>query len=382
MGLNNIFSSDAHFTEPPDLWEKRLDKKFADRMPHVVSEDGADWWYADGFRLSSIISGNQAGLRFERQDKMSREGRFADCIPGSYDPLARLKDMDDDGVRGEVLYATLARHFSRFQDSAYLSAVYRAYNDFIAEFCAAAPERIKGVGLINLDEVDDGLRELERVGKLGLSAAMVSCYPAESRPYSHPLYEPFWAAVQDLAMPVSLHGGTNREPPQNRALIDDPKTTLFLTNTPSYSAVNSRWIQLTLGDLVMGGVFERFPGLRVVSVENDIGWAPYLIWKMDQDYTQQARRPGWQRFRSDAVPSDFFRRNVSFSFQADAIGIKLRHEIGVDNLMFGTDYPHPESTFPHSRRILEEVLADVPEDEREKITRSNAAAMYGFDLSG
>ncbi len=119
---------------------------------------------------------------------------------------------------------------------------------------------------------------------------------------------------------------------------------------------------------------------HVVSVENDFGWAPYLIWKMDQDYTQQARRPGWQRFRSDAVPSDFFRQNVFFSLQADAIGIKLRHEIGVDNLMFGTDYPQPESTFHRSRQILEEMLADVPEDEREKITRSNAAAMYGFDM--
>jgi predicted TIM-barrel fold metal-dependent hydrolase len=117
-----------------------------------------------------------------------------------------------------------------------------------------------------------------------------------------------------------------------------------------------------------------------VSVEHEIGWAPFFINLMDYSYTQRARLPDWPRFKNDALPSDLFRKHVLLSFQEDALGIRLRHDVGVDNLMWGSDYPHPESTFPRSREILERVLADVPDDERARMVCGNAAKLYGFKV--
>ena len=133
--------------------------------------------------------------------------------------------------------------------------------------------------------------------------------------------------------------------------------------------------------MVFGGVFERHPNLRVVSVENELGWAPHFIERMDYAYTERRHYDTDQiRFKDGALPSDFFRRNIAMSFQEDAIGIALRDKIGVDSLLWGSDYPHMESTFPRSREILDDIFADVPDEDRRKITCTNTARYYGFDV--
>jgi predicted TIM-barrel fold metal-dependent hydrolase len=126
-------------------------------------------------------------------------------------------------------------------------------------------------------------------------------------------------------------------------------------------------------------VFERFPGLKVLSVEHEAGWAAYFLHIMDYTYTQRVPRPEWHRFSNGALPSDFFHRNVFISFQEDPIAIQLRTYIGVDNLLWGSDYPHVESTFPRSREVLGEILAGVPEDERARIVGENTARIFHFD---
>ena len=139
-------------------------------------------------------------------------------------------------------------------------------------------------------------------------------------------------------------------------------------------------MRVSLGHLIFTGVFERYPRLRVGSVEHEPSWAPHFLARLDYTYTQRARRPGRYRFRSDMLPSDFFRRNVFLSFQEDALGIRDRTLIGVDTLMWGSDYPHTETTFPRSRQILEQILAGVPEEERRQIICTNVATLYHFDL--
>jgi predicted TIM-barrel fold metal-dependent hydrolase len=128
--------------------------------------------------------------------------------------------------------------------------------------------------------------------------------------------------------------------------------------------------------MIFSGVFERYPKLQVGAVEHELGWAPHFLNQMDYTYTQRHRREFWHRFKEDMLPSDYFHRNVFLGFQEDGLGIRLRDLIGVDNLLWGSDYPHAESTFPKSKEILDDILADCTEDEKAKIVGGNAARIY------
>ena len=135
----------------------------------------------------------------------------------------------------------------------------------------------------------------------------------------------------------------------------------------------------SLAHMILTGVFERYPALQVGSVEMELSWAPHFLDRLDYTYLQRTPNDWWYRFKEDMLPSDYFHRNVFVGFQEDALGIRLRDIIGVDNLQWGSDYPHPESTFPRTRQILEEILADCTEEEKAKIAGGNAARIYHLD---
>ena len=190
-------------------------------------------------------------------------------------------------------------------------------------------------------------------------------------------YDAFWAAAAELAMPLSLHVGTDRGDPRAEEF------TLDVTNVPPSVFVNKDYaVRRTLADLMLSGVFERHPDVRIGTVEHELGWIPFFLDQLDYTYTDRpARGPEWRRFSDpDRLPSHFFRTNCFASFQEDAIGIRLRDLIGVETLMWGSDYPHTESTFPRSRQILDEILEGLDQDERHRVTASNAARLYSFDL--
>ena len=154
---------------------------------------------------------SNAGARFDAPETISAQGRFEDVHRGGYDPEQHLRDMRLDGVAGEVLYPSQGLFYFRVADSALMSAIFRAYNDWLAEFCRTDPARLKGIAMINLDDVQDGIKELERAARLGLAGAMITEYPLEHRRYDQPEYEPFWAAAEALDMPLSLHTATRRQ---------------------------------------------------------------------------------------------------------------------------------------------------------------------------
>jgi len=207
-----ILSSDSHVFEPPDLWQTRIDAAFRDRAPRIERIDGTDLVVVEADQiLSGIGLISNAGARFETPETISAEGRFEDVLRGGYDPEQHLKDMVLDGVAGEVLYPSQGLFYFKVADTKLMSAIFRAYNDWLAEFCRADPARLKGVAMINLDDVEDGVRELERTARLGLRGAMIAEYPAEDRRYDRPEYDPFWAAAAALAMPLSLHTATRRQ---------------------------------------------------------------------------------------------------------------------------------------------------------------------------
>jgi len=367
-----ILSSDSHVFEPPDLWAKRIDRAFRDRAPRIQRIDGADQIVIEADQiLSGIGLISNAGARFDKPETISGQGLFEDVPRGGYEPEQHLADMRLDGVSGEVLYPSQGLFYFRVADTGLMSAIFRAYNDWLAEFCKADPARLKGIAMVNLDDVHEGIRELERAARLGLAGAMITEYPLEHRRYDQPDYEPFWVAAQDLGMPLSLHTATRR---QGKIRGAGEKT----LRDASSRSTKAFYPALSLCDMIFSGVFERYPRLTVAIVEFELSWAPHILASMDYTYRERTGEAIY-RFKNGMKPSDFFHHNVVLSFQEDAIGIRLRDVIGVDNMMWGSDYPHSESTFPQSRKILAEILAGVPEDEQAKIVGGNTARVYGFE---
>ena len=385
MAKHKLISTDSHIIESPEFWTSRIEPKFQDRCPRLVPGTvGGMRWYADGLLLASVSGGAQAGVRFERPEQLQVEAYWEEVRPGAYEPEARLKDLDLDGVYGEIIHTTCGFHLFYLEDSELLSAIFRVYNDQVAEFTSGHRDRLKGIALVNVDDVEEGVQELQRVAKLGLAGALITLYPPEDRPFDSPIYDPFWAAAQDLGIPLGFHGGTKREPVHSDAKTPEAALDLALAHNPFLGVSNAHWVQLTAARMIFGGVFERFPKLKVGIVEHEMGWAPYMLWRMDYNYTQRARGPGYRefKFKDGALPSDFFHSNMFISFQEDPIGIRLRDVLGVDNMCWGSDYPHQESTFPKTHEILDGIMTGVPEDERERMTSLNAAKLYGFDVSG
>jgi predicted TIM-barrel fold metal-dependent hydrolase len=373
-----LVSSDSHVVEPPDLWSGR-GGALAARMPRVVSEPDGDWWYVDGRKTMSFL-GIQTGDRFVKdRDELRTSGAFGDVRPAAYDPARYLAENETDGVWGSVLYPSQGLVLYGVPATDVVSASMKAYNEWLAEFCRHDPGRLKGVAMVNVDDVDDAVRELARCRALGLCGALVTVLPPRWQPFRSPVYDRLWAAAQDLDLPLSLHVATDRADVR----AGDAAFTLDVKAVPPSAFVNKdHQIRQTLADLIFSGVFERFPRLRVGSIEHELAWIPFFLEQMDYTYTQRPPRgPEWIRFRDrGALPSDFFRRNVFASFQEDRVGLAVRGEIGVDALLWGSDYPHTEATFPRSREVLARVLAGVAPEEAARIVSGNCARLYGFDV--
>ena len=382
-----VISSDSHIFEPPDLWTSRLEPKFKDRGPQVLRLEDGDWWYCDGRKMEGMTFGINAGARFEQAREVTQVGRIEDVLPGGYIPEEHVKDMDIDGVDVGVLFPSNAfKLYNVVQDSELLSTCFRVYNDWIAEFCRPFPSRLKGIGMLNVDDVQVGVNELERCVELGLAGAMISVYPRlyphEGLRYHSLEYEPLWAAAQDLEMPIVLHVLTNRLCFDET--VHDRHSTVAGAggdSSPSFTTNLDHWVRMSLGDIIFSGVLERYPKLQVGAAEFELSWVPHFLDRMDYNYTQRGMATGENvhRFKGDMLPSEYFHRQVFVSFQEDGLGIRLREIIGVDNLQWASDYPHPESTFPRSREILEEILSDCTEEEKAKIAGGNAARIYHLD---
>src|SRR5262249_39488968 len=256
-----VLSSDSHVFEPPDLWQTRIDKAFRDRAPRIERINGGDHVVVEADQiLTGIGLISNAGARFEAPETISARGRFEDVLRGGYDPEQHLEDMALDGVAGEVLYPSQGLFYFKVADPRLMSAIFRAYNDWLAEFCRADPARLKGIAMVNVDDVAEGVAELTRAAKLGFAGAMITEYPLEDRRYDLPDYEPFWAAAEALGIPLSLHTATRR---QGKIRGAGEKTLRDATSraTKAFSPATS------LCDMIFSGVFERHPRLQVAVVE-------------------------------------------------------------------------------------------------------------------
>ena len=374
MNKNKVISSDSHVVEPPDIWVKRMDRvRFGGRIPHMVNTGDIDAWIVDNKETGGVGAIAQAGLRFDRPEEIVLKGSFNDVRPGGYIPSEHVKDMDIDGVYGGLVYPSIGLALFRdVEDPELARGIFGAYNDWLAEFCNAYPDRLKGAAMILVDEdVDLAMEEMQRVADLGIHSVMISSYPRADRTYDNAIYEPFWAMAEENDVTLNLHVTTNRPK------ADPIARGISTVSTASY-VQHDYWVRMSLCHIIFSGVLERHPRLKLAEVEHELGWLPYFIGRIDIAYREKQESLGY-RFKNNAMPSDFMRSNVYHSFQEDALGIQMRHVIGVENLMWGSDYPHSESTFPKSLEILDSILEGVPEDEKAMIVGENAARVYDFN---
>ncbi len=368
MASYRIISADSHMMEPADLWVKRIDKAFRDRAPRVVvnyeGKPGA-FFVAEGVDPRPVAGFAAAGKSAEELVDFQSVG-YEGIRPGGWDPVERIKDQDIDGVDAEILYTSLGMPLFGIRDMALQQACFRAYNDWLAEFVAYDPSRFVGLGLICLLDVDAGVKELQRCARLGLKGAMIWASPPEDHVYGDPVYDPFWAAAQDLNMPLSLHILTGR----SRESRFDPRA----SRINRYMTLHHE-VQRALSDLISRGVLERFPGLKIVSSENDIGWIAHFLGRLDHAYDKFRHLDGAEL---QMQPSDYFRRQVWATFQDDRVGVATRDFVGTDRLMWASDYPHTDATWPESQQVIEKDFVEVPAAEKQRMICDNAAELYGL----
>jgi len=372
MAELKLISADSHVNEPGDLWAERIDKPLRDRAPRVVEnplgqKPGA-YLMLEGIAPVHLAQGMGAGKKPEELPGFFQSSTYKSGRPGGWDPAERLKDMDLDGVEADVIYTTLGFRQFWFTDAALQRACFRVYNDWLAEYCAYAPKRLAGLGLISLWDVDEGVKELERCARAGLKGAVIWASPPDDRPYSLPLYDRFWAAGQEHGLPISLHSITGMGA-ESRLAIKQPLDRYVR------STVLCHEVQRTLVVLIFSGVMERFPRLTFVSAENEVGWLPFFLQKLDQaqeEYRYLYPAP------LTLKPTEYFRRQVFATFIDDRVGVASREFVGVENIMWSSDYPHTVSTWPHSREVVKRDFKDVPENEKRRIVRDNAARLYGL----
>ena len=368
-----IISSDSHVVEPPGLWLERMDsKKWGNRIPRVEAGQPFDQWIVDGHEFGTIGTSSSAGLRYTKPDDITLDGSFKDVPPGGYNPHAHVKDLAYDGVDQDLLYASVATTMYGIQDQDFVQDLFEVYNSWLSDFCSEYPDTLNGIGLVLIDDqIEKGIHQMERASELGLKGVMIPVGPRPHETYDNPMYDKFWAAAQEIGMPLSLHLGTLR--PGNMRLMEDGK----VTQTAVERCNEDAFVRYSLGHLILSGVFERFPDLRVVNVEHELSWLPFFMHRMDVTYIERTEQASY-RYKENMTPSDYMKRNVYHSFQEDGPGIRLRDIIGVNNIMWGNDYPHAESTFPESQRILSEILADVPEEEQSLIVSGNCKRLYNL----
>lgn len=364
-----IISADSHVMEPADLWTARLPRSLRQHAPEVRrNENGKGWlFHAPGLPASTVSGSWGAGVDRSRFQEHLENAGYETARPSGWDPVERLKDQDVDGVHAEVLYGTLGMRLFRMSDAALQRAIFAVYNDWLAEFCSHAPARLHGLGLVSLWDVGEGVRELERCAELGMKGAMIWASPPVDRPYQDPSYDPVWAAAQALGMPLSLHivSGMGEE-----SRVD------FRHAAIRYMHMIHE-VQRSISAFVLGGVLERFPGLNIVAAECEVAWLPH--WMQRMDHAQQRFGPMMEVPLSLSA-SDYVRRQVWVTFLDDALGAEAAERFGQDTFMWGNDFPHGDSTWPHSKKVIERCLGGAPAEAARKILHDNAASLYRITI--
>jgi uncharacterized protein len=379
----DVIDVDTHLTEPPDTWTARVPAAMRDAVPHIERIDGQDVWIAGGERLGAPGYYSMAG--HDGVMPVSVPATFEDIAPAMYDPAARLRFLDEQGIRAQVLYPNVGGfgngYFLRLGDREVVSACVRAYNDFLTDWCSADASRLVPICALPFWDVDMAVEELQRCVAMGHRAVNFCNQPQDygQPPLAHPHWDPIWAAAQEAGVPVSFHVGGGSMGTQ----FVDAAGMGWMTNFARVSSLIFLDNQRCLGDLIFGGVCHRFPDLRFVSVESGVGWIPALLETFDWQWRNGGVLDEHPEY--DLLPSEYFRRQVFGCFWFEREAAVAAIGAYADNILFETDYPHPTCQHPGPRTPAQwprdyaaEALAGLGDDLLAKVLHDNAAALYGL----
>jgi predicted TIM-barrel fold metal-dependent hydrolase len=369
-----IISADDHMIEPPGLWSERVPAAYRDRCPRIVEVEGRQaWLYED--ELTYIPMGSCRPLPgFSEAGYPPAPGtaRFDEIRPGCYDPAERLADMDLDGVWGQLTFPNFARFaghrfYRNVSDLGAGLVCLRTYNDYLLdEWCATDPQRLYGVAILPLYDIELAVAEAERVLANGARAIAFSENPTVlGLPSIHTRHwDPLWAVVSEARAPICMHIGSS-----SRLVTtsdDAPPTVLVTLNGVNAMMAGADWL--------MAGVLERFPGLRLILSEGGAGWIPYLLERAEKAF-HDARLDRdlsiGQGGKGTRAPAELFADHMFVCLVDEHFALRSLGDVPVDNLVWEGDYPHGDGRWPHNRAYLEEVLSDVPDTEAVKIAETN-----------
>lgn len=333
-----LISADSHVIEDPDLWANGLPSKFRSSAPTFERKIGA---------------------KFQAFD-------------GGWNPRSRVSEMAMDGVVQDILYPSFALELFGLTDPVLQQACFSVYNDWLIDYCSAAPDRLFGVATLSTYDIGWAVAELQRCRDSGLRGAMVWMVPPPELAFTTAHYDPLWELAESLQVPISVHILTGVPYPYPPTPLVPPRAdgnTLVSAGRHANNLVFHG--SNVLSDLITTGVFERFPRLHFVLVECEASWLPFILSSWDKYSTRT-----WAKAPLTMKPSEYFTRNCHATFFNDpTIGTILK-AWGADVLMWSNDYPHPNTTWPESRRIIDRDLQGLAPDVQHRLLAGNTVELY------
>src|SRR5580704_14269738 len=358
-----LISSDSHVSMPVDAWQTYLDPEFRDRAPKIEHTDEGDFRVFEGQRSAIMTLDNLAGKKPEEFKLNVR--KLDEQRAGAWDPVERVKDMDIDGVDAEVLY--VGGPLGSKDPELRLNSV-RGYNRWLSDYAGHAPGRLLGVAAIPIDTPERAAEEIRfAASQPGLVSGYIPLFPGPDEDYGNPKWDVMWKAFLDADIPIGLHVGGRR--PGTPAVNIYESAPRFMTGL----VMSKLTMAEAVSELIHGLVMQRFPDLKFVAVEGQIGWISFFQYYSDHLWEKHRY---WTKSELKEPPSHYFRRQVFATFMEDPVGLRERHHIGIDNIMWASDYPHSETTWPNSKSLTDEWFTPYGDEDKAKILWQNCARVF------
>ena len=383
-----LISADSHVNEPPEAWA-RVQKEYSDRAPRVAKDPPGvpkgTWLLIDAlppvglshYSKGMVVSKNQ-GISEVEQEKHFETIRFNENFryedyPGGWEPAARLRDQDVDGVQAEILFSSAVRQLYSITDEPFQRAIFRSYNAWLQEFCSYNPNRLIGLAILSILDIVHTVADIDEYAKRGFRGVQIPTRIRDSG-YYEPKYEPMWAALEETGMIVNVHTsatqGIARKHYEGPRDVEPKQQSLGLANKQAPA-------QQFLGNLILSGVFDRHPKLKVVCAEFDVGWVANLVQQVDYWFGRASTYDA-ERNINKLAPSTYFKTNAFFTYQDDRAGVLTTPVFGADNFLWASDYPHGVTTWPNSQATVDRNCAGIDPAVKRKLNRDNAAKLYGL----
>jgi predicted TIM-barrel fold metal-dependent hydrolase len=379
--MNLIVDADAHVNPSHDMWADYLPANMRELAPQLEHGEDCDYIVFEGKRRKLNLISSMAG-REGKDFKM--HGRASDARTGGWMPKSRIEDMDTDGIDTAILFG--GGPLGTTNNDLFIAS-FDAYNRWLADFCAYAPQRFAGVGYVPMQDVDVAIKMMRDFHARGLKAVNIPAFPMSKtvsaaggngmdaqtraltgdvngdRSYADAEFDPLWKAACDLGMPITIHlGGRAVRFTEPKFFLSDLLMSKFGMGEP-------------IAIMIYGGVFKRFPDLKLASIESGTGWLAFAANYMDETWHKQRH---WVNSVLDHEPSYYMDRNIYASFIHDRVGILTRNMPGAGNIMWSSDYPHSETTFPNSMQKIEELFEGVPEADKAMIIGGRAKQLFNL----